>query len=470
MKRLLFLILLFIPSVYACGCGLAISDIKVFNDLKETQAYLMIDVMDEFNYNEMPFFRMVSMDEPYNVTIVFPISGIPYDVQGRVITAEEFLEDYNVGEAEKYLEKQSFSGIVKKVREDFKENAGSAFMLANGFLGLFLRGMSSGSFGAAKGAFAPLAHYEFEGGSLDIYDVNSMATLEEFVRTVNITLTGEVKELVTKYKDYFVAVLYLNVPSVMNEFERLKLRECPEADNVKKALQEKTEFSFDEISELTGLEKYYLRQYNYADEFDRDWYFQDNACGVVLARLIYSVSRVNSKAEGTLVIMKFNSNAFFYPTSIVNSYKYPITDEKYFIRTPRDLHVQLDTSDVDKIAAFDSERWYKVGSSEEDISGHIVKADKGVEFGDKMRAFNQNIYDKSGWIVFGLYMLIVLLPFIVYIQRGSILTFQDGFRLMGLFLLGGFLLCTIAMYVVKRKRLALASLSAWILILLVTIV
>src|SRR3989338_2790887 len=107
--------LLYTPIVNACGCGLALSDMKVFNALKETQAYLVIDVQDKNAYNEMPFFRMVSMDEPYDVTIVFPIDGITYDVEGKTIPARQFLEDYKINIAENYITKQSFSGLVKKV-------------------------------------------------------------------------------------------------------------------------------------------------------------------------------------------------------------------------------------------------------------------------------------------------------------------------------------------------------------------
>jgi hypothetical protein len=53
---------LFYHEVNACGCGIAISDMKVFNSLKETQAYLLIDVKNKTEYDEAVFFNFVSLD------------------------------------------------------------------------------------------------------------------------------------------------------------------------------------------------------------------------------------------------------------------------------------------------------------------------------------------------------------------------------------------------------------------------
>ena len=163
---MLLLSMLVAPVVNACGCGLALSDMKVFNALKETQAYLMIDIQDENSYNEMPFFRMVSMDEPYDVTIAFPIDGIPYDVEGKTIPAKQFLEDYKIDVAESYITKQSFSGLVKKVGEDFEDSSSVVFSLSNGVIAGLGIGFTKSMMGKGTG---PIAHFEFEGGSLDIY-------------------------------------------------------------------------------------------------------------------------------------------------------------------------------------------------------------------------------------------------------------------------------------------------------------
>jgi hypothetical protein len=74
---------LFYHEVNACGCGIAISDMKVFNSLKETQAYLLIDVKNKTEYDEAVFFNFVSLDRPHDVIIVFPTDKILYEVEGK---------------------------------------------------------------------------------------------------------------------------------------------------------------------------------------------------------------------------------------------------------------------------------------------------------------------------------------------------------------------------------------------------
>ncbi len=452
---ILLLGLFFVPTVNACGCGLALSDMKVFNALKETQAYLMIDIQDKNTYNEMPFFRMVSMDEPYDVTIVFPIDGIPSNVEGKTMPAKQFLEDYKINIAEKHITEQSFSGLIKKVSKDFEYSSSSVFYLSNGILGLgigFTRTMS-GSIGAisksARG-LGPIAHFEFEGGSLDIYDVKSMDTLEEFVKTVNITLTGKVQELVTKYNNYYVAVLYLKVPSALSADLRNQLKLCPEqTERVKQKLQEKTEFSYMEIRDLI-----------------------EGSCRNPLQELINSVTSINSNLNGTLVNMKFQgTNQFFYPTSIVNSYKYPITEQKYFIRTPTNLHINLDSSKIDKTASFDSERWYKVTSTEQDIKGKIVNAGIGIRFEDILRSINQAFYNSSGWFVFIIYLLIIVLPFLYYrFKVEESLTKGEIGLIIGLFFVGGLLLTSLVMLIKKKRKFALTLFSIWVMLLIIMII
>jgi hypothetical protein len=446
-------------QVSACGCGLAISEAKVFNALKETQAYLLIDIQNETSYNEMPFFRMVSMEEPYNVTIVFPISEIPYGVEGKTISANKFLKDYKIGEAENYIMKQKFSNAAKRVGDNLKTSSPGVFFFSNGFAGGFIYAITTSvNFGAkgfdtnrlgVPGGLNPIAHFEFEGGNLDIYDVKSMDTLDEFVKTINITITEKVQELVTKYNKYYVAVLYLNVPSVLDEKSRNQLKTCPEqTEQVKKALQEKTVFSYGEINALTG-----------------------GICSEPLQKLIYSVTSTNSELNGTLVNMKFSGTEnFFYPTSIVNSYKYPITDQKYFVKTPSSIHINLESSKISETASFDNERWYRVNSTEDDMKGKIVSADLEARFGDGIRTANQAIYDNSVLIVLIIYLLIILMPLTYY--RFKIKETLSGWNIgvaALLFVVGGFLLSSIILFFMKKRKLALVLFLIWLLLLVLSV-
>jgi hypothetical protein len=450
----LVLSIFLIQQVSACGCGIAIADMKVFNSLKETQAYLMIDIIDQTTYNEMPFFRMVSMEEPYNVTIVFPIDVVPYDVQGKRMTPNEFLSAYEIPLAEKYLDRQSFSGLLKNIGKNIGESSSGVFALSNGFFGfgaLVMR--ASGSFGGNKMAGSieslAIAHFEFEGGSMDIYDVSSVGTLDEFIKGLNINATDQVKELIDKYKNYFVAVLHLKVESVLSSEERAHLSECPDTTaDVKRALQEKSYFTRSEINYMTA-----------------------GPCQDTLQALVSRVVAGDNDLDGTLVTMKFkDTNQFFYPTSIVNSYNYPVSDQRYLIRTPSNLNVKLEQSRISQVAITQPVRWYKVISTKEDIKGKIVSAGLGVRIGDKLRLVNQVLYNNSGWLAFIFYLIIIIGPFVYYhYHKDEGFNGSDIGLTIGMFVIGGLLLAAIVAGVRKKKKFALTLLFIWLVLLIIMI-
>ena len=346
-----------------------------------------------------------------------------------------------------------------------------------------MRGVVESGAGAIDTLGGALAHFEFEGGSLDIYDVDSMETLEEFVKTINITLTGEVKELVTKYNDYYIAVLKLKVPSVLDENSRNQLKDCPEqTQRVKQALQEKTEFNYEEIGQLIGSDPYLLREIGYLEQSAESDYYskkrldelyaKTDSCSIALAKLISSVTNVNSNVNGTLVNMKFQgTNEFFYPTSIVNSYKYPINDQKYFIKTPSILDIKLKSSEIDNKANFDSERWNKITSSEEDIKGEIIKAGINVRISDFLRKINQGLYNTTGWITFLIYLVIIIIPLLYYkFKVNERLTKREIGLVIVLFFIGGFILNSIVMFAKNKWKFALTLLSIWLILLLIMII
>ena len=438
-------------NAYACGCGIAITNMKVFNALKETQAYLLIDVKDKNTYDEMPFFRFISMDKPYDVSIVFPMDQIPYDVDGKKISALNFLNDYGISNAEYYIKRQDVTELAKNVNN-------IAFLGANGAIPLFTIALFSFSagFGAAGGMpqnrLSPIAHFEFEGGTLDIYNVSSAQTLDEFVKTVGIETEGKVKDLVNKYKDYYVAVLKIKVPSLVSEDKINYLENCaPQAlETIRNELSQKTEISFNELmnsamsapNSCGGQGSEYLREY------------------------VEAATYMSQNVNGTLVIMKFKNDNFFYPTSIVNSYKYPIKDQKYFVKVPDNLHIELSSSTVSKIANFDYKRWYKIDSTQEDLKGKIVDSNYFVSLGDSSRNLIMELNDNPFWIIIISYILILVLPLIVFKKSEKINYKEIGLTVFA-YLIGGLVLISIIFGVKKKKKIALIYFAIWIIMLII---
>ena len=446
---------LFYHEVNACGCGIAISDMKVFNSLKETQAYLLIDVKNKTEYDEAVFFNFISLDRPNDVTIVFPTDKIPYNVEGKKISAKKFLEDHNIYKAEDIIRKLNISEFVNHIDQQL-------FALSNGLILGYLYYYSithpyQWVGVVAPEAVAPIAHFEFEGGTLDIYNISSTGKLEEFVKKINIPLADKVKELVTKYKDYYIAVLRLKVPSVINENDINFLENCmPDGlERIKDVLSKKTEFKFDEIDQIIDKEIARSNCGGRGKEILRDY--------------IYSATYASEDVEGILVVMKFkDSSNFFYPISIVNSYKYPIKDQRYYIKVPDTLHIRLSSSKISKTANFEGERWYKVELTKEDIKGEIVEANFLVKLQDTIRNFVLALYDNPTPVVIAIYVLIFVLPLIL-LRRIENLTKSEIVLTIVMYLLGGLLASAIVMFTKKKKKLAFSFLFIWILLLVILI-
>jgi hypothetical protein len=448
---IIFLLSIFTQKTYACGCGIAVVDLKVFNALKETQAYLLIDVKDKNTYDEMPFFRFVSMENPYNVTIVFPMDQIPYGVDGKKISAASFLSDYGISNAENYIKKQDVKELVKNVNTPL-------FIASNGAISILPFIFSAGMMGAPGGAmtnqksFSPVAHFEFEGGTLDIYNVSSAQTLDEFVKTIGIETEGKVKDLVTKYKDYYVAVLKIKVPSLISEDKINYIEGCaPSAlETIKNELSQKSEISFSELESMAVREasscgsqgQEYLREYVEAATYRSDY------------------------VNGTLVIMKFNNSNFFYPTSIVNSYKYPINDQKYFVKVPDNLHIDLSSSSISKVANFDGQRWYKIDSTQNDLKGKVVDSNFLVSLGDNERNIIMKLNENPFWIIVICYILIFSLPLIIFRKSEKISAGNVGLTIIT-YLFGGLILSSIVLFIKKKRNVALTYFGIWIIMLII---
>jgi hypothetical protein len=431
---------LVVHEAYACGCGIAITNMKVFNALKETQAYLLIDVKNQTAYDEMPFFRFVSMNRSYDVSIVFPIDQVPYDVQGKKITADEFLNNYGISNAESYMKKQDVVELAKSINKPL-------FMMSNGFIPVLSYAFSASSFSTAGAMMkqGPLAHFEFEGGTLDIYDVSSAQTLDEFVKSVGIELEGQVKDLVEKYKDYYVAVLRLRVPSLISEDKMSLLESCaPRAlELVQNELKTESEITFYE------LERRAMSVSNCGGQANE-----------YLAEYIQAATYMSGNLNGTLVTMKFNNGNFFYPTSIVNSYKYPIADQKYFVRTPEDLNIQLSSSSISSVANFQGSRWYKVGSIEQDLKGKIVQSDFVVRMDDGLRNMVMKVGENPLGLILILYVLILALPLVAF-RKSEKIASREIATAIGTYVVGGLILTSILFYAKKKKNVALVFILIW---------
>lgn len=215
--------------VFACGCGLALTNEDNYQSLQEPEAYLVVKAFDKKTFEIQPYFRLYS-DKPSigTIPIVFPIDQIPATVTGKKITAYDFQKMSGIQDA---LTSHSKLIDAKEKIHDSIINALPGVeqgILSTSFL-QFLRSSVAGSVGGAAGGLDtdivdtvnPVAHFEFEGGNLDVFNPATMGTLEKFASTFQGNLASSVKKMVEKYKNSYIAVLHLDIPSTTTELGNL---------------------------------------------------------------------------------------------------------------------------------------------------------------------------------------------------------------------------------------------------------
>lgn len=461
LSLLIFISVFLVKNVFACGCGIAISEEKVFKSLKEAQAYLLINILDKNSYEEVPFFRFTSLDKSHDVKMVFPMSEIPTDVTGKKMKTADFLSLYGIDKAESAAKTQSITNIILK-------NSDSMFFLLNGYTvfkvfssitGVGTYNMSAPGMKTigTDSRISPVATFEFEGGKLDLYNVTTKNTLNDFVQTLNLPITGKVEELVQKYKNYFVAVLDLHVESVIPENEIASLQNCmPQGlEKVKKYLKDHASYQRRDVENL-------IQETSSSGSCNLD---EINSLRKFIGALTYN----SNSLEGISIKMKFsNTDKFFYPISVVNTYEYPVNDQKYYIKTPNDFQINSASSNISKIISEGSNRWYEIESTKDDLKGKIIDAGFFTKWGDNWRSFLSVLYEKLDSFRLFFALLIFILPLIILRSKENISIIGVLLSFV-LFILGGLLLNSIVLFFRKKRILSISYLGIWIIMLILTI-
>ena len=233
MKKVLvlFVLALLLPSVvFADGMPFPRPTKKTFDftAIKEKQQYAVIEVLSNYFEKMNMFLSLTSLDyESHDITVVIPLKSVPQDVSGDKLNSSEFLNKYGFDDVERLIDKQSFGGFVKKSAPQVRDALGEYIMLSLlspiyeiskfaflPFYGGFMAGtaLTDGGVLAAREEAYPgvtlIATYEFEGATIDIYDVESGNTLEDFMKDYyDLYLPENVKDAVDNYKTHYIAVL-----------------------------------------------------------------------------------------------------------------------------------------------------------------------------------------------------------------------------------------------------------------------
>ncbi|MFQ6056889.1 MAG: hypothetical protein ACE5J3_13015, partial [Methanosarcinales archaeon] len=179
-------------TVYACPCGMLITrEPKTYDVIKEQQTTMILDIKSKDSYDVDLFFQMVALDTDKNVTLVFPLKQVPIDVTGDRLLKSKFRDKYKLDNVLELLDKQNLANATSKVAENAKE---VGYYYIGGIFHAVTKVMFFGTFGRIRASVPtekgvqPVARFEFEGGTLDVYSVENAQTLNDLIEQLNITL------------------------------------------------------------------------------------------------------------------------------------------------------------------------------------------------------------------------------------------------------------------------------------------
>jgi hypothetical protein len=427
-----FLILIS-SSVYACPCGMLITrEPETYDVVKEQQTFLFIDIHDERSYTIDLFFQMFTLDTSKEVMLVFPLQTIPKSVDGKFIGRKDYRDKFEIDQVLAILHKQDLGESTAKVKNDAKS-------IITQYLGGIWHTIFVQPLGIAGMVerIAPVARFEFEVGTLDVYSVESAATLEDLVEQLNITLPEHMEELIEKYGKMYIAVLNVQIPPPIDKSEMVQI-----VQNVPVTLEEFRTFLRDnpylKIYHFYGDWEYPSGYLTYngtrldLDRFYSDWQTKaeiEGEIGSLFKKFAFLATIPPENVNGTEVIMDFTNNAsFYYPGGALGSYKYAIPSKMYMIRTPVNLAITMKEGAVEKIITYKDWRYYIV-KEDSDIFGFIRKALFGDKMEDSIRLGSEWLFDNSGSIAGLLSFLVIFASFsiaMLWAGLGKKLSFAGG--------------------------------------------
>ncbi|NOZ82073.1 MAG: hypothetical protein GXO63_02895 [Candidatus Micrarchaeota archaeon] len=422
------LILLFLlrPS-YACGCGFALVSERLFESLEEPYSYLIVEGNSN-GYNITLFFRLISKTNKSVMPIVFPIKDIPSNVTGKTISRDKFLSESGLEEVEKK---------EKEMLEYRSLLPTTVNLFVTGYLPFLMQGPPAELVGIAV---SPVARFKFEGGSLEIYNLSGGVTLDELVKSLNITVSGKVKKLVEKYRDYYVAVLRLEVPSVNYGSVGKDLMACiPDKASLARAYGGSLEENALKISD---------------EEISKNCPFTKEELEEKLKRYINALRELRS-LKGTAITISFeNTTEFFYPISIVNSYNSSIKDERYYVKLPLDMDAESISPEPSKVIILDGYRWYKITNTTTDLSGKIVQADIKRKIDDTVLWILMFASTHKDVISYLLFILLGLVPVAVARRFNENIKITNILCIFFVYFLTGVIGAVIMSFLYRKKILA----------------
>lgn len=195
-------------------------DPEILEAVTEARQIAFIDVQDSQKMTLHLYLATISLDEkPHNLSIIIPLPSLPTKINGTRKEEAYFYGEHDILDLIERAENQNFKRAISNLFEDTRNilnyyTFSSLLSLAS--LPLIYQSASyssvSGGYYRAilgKGGHGRglVAHYVFEGMTIDIYELGTNETLSKFIAENNITSVDWLQEVLQKYGSYYVAVI-----------------------------------------------------------------------------------------------------------------------------------------------------------------------------------------------------------------------------------------------------------------------
>ncbi|UCF08084.1 MAG: hypothetical protein JSW28_10675 [Thermoplasmata archaeon] len=389
---------------------------EVFSSIFESRQLATVALVNDTHQRISLFLSVYSLDPGSNLTILVPLRTLPVTISGEPIKEGEFRNTYNIERAEDEVRKQDMDAALDKLGSRTKECLGFAFgSMVWTLPGEYTRqrihqrggysDLSLGMEGESKdyGPPEPIQHYEFDGFSIDVFNVSAGPKLTDYIEQKGLSIPES--DVLDQYNNHFIAVIesMTRPPIIESDFKGLK-------DYVPNTI----EYLKEKLKEEPDKNEYEIRSLKY----DLHSKINNEARDNLSSPAIYELEDVMDELvdacfgeadfEGEIIHVELplDEGKMFFPLGTSGGWPNAIGDIDILFKVPEDKALALPQSED---AFFDGYHWYLIqmehANPDYDLESPITNAD--VEKKSRMEQAGI-IYDNAPLLGFLIIAPIVL--------------------------------------------------------------
>ena len=380
---------------------------KVFESIFESRQLAQVEMVNDTHERINLFLSVYSLDPGENLSIIVPLRTLPVDITGEPMEETEFREEFRIAKAEELVVKQDPEEAWGRVGS----KAGSTCQFAMGSMlwtmpGEYVRQNfdPDGEWGnpmlagmitdTDEGYELEVAHYEFDGFSIDVLAVRSGPRLSEFLETRGYAIPDS--SVFDAYVDHYVAVVESKGQPPIDPDAYASLQEqhpqviealIAELDNETKKTAE----------DIAWFKQRLIWRYERINHSLRRYVIE-------LVDAVFG--RANFTGELLTIDLPLDEGRIFFPLGTSGGWSNEIGDIDVLFKVPEGKDLKIRDS---KDAFFEDHHWYlfqmQRAAPDYDLESEIMPGDADRR-DEAARA--ERVYDNAHWIALGITLVLVL--------------------------------------------------------------